>query len=615
MAELAPMDGDPLTKEKVATFRVAKVFKHDKPFTCLDFDTSGTLCLATCEDELRMYDCLSGTHKKTSFSKKYGCAIAKFTHRPNNILYSSTKEDDAIRYLSFHDNKFLRYFTGHESKVIAIEMCPQDDQFLSASRDGEVRLWDLKSNNCHGILKTNSQNPRIAFDPTGLIFAVTTNSSAIRLYDLKSLASGPFATFKVPTDLGGSSSMSSEWTTIKFSNDGKWLLLGNKQGSSCAVESFDGRVLWNFADRNCGGYSGPLDMDIVVSPDGKFVLGGCDDGAVQFWEPPSVDDISTTNKQRSIFPCVKLTSVSAPSPLIKFNPRFMMFASASENNLERAEAIDYNVIEKKGSIIWTKVALEQAAELFREADNRNPAVFGLKPTQPDFSSSGELEVLENQLRVVLKHFKLANKKKSPQSAWKPVYASLEAITIYLQTKNSWVMSVKDAARVEAVFTAFGCAWVATAAHLTELGVFNENSYPSVRNAVNTTMAIGNEFNERVGRVLSDWPAKLESVWTGTEYAGDKKKKKAANNGGSDEAPKKKKKAKDGFESDDDETEKKKKKKPAKTTAVSDESPADPWDFEAAIARLKADRKQIGGNQFDIAAMSDELREKLAIAAI
>ncbi|KAJ3058403.1 hypothetical protein HDU99_006819, partial [Rhizoclosmatium hyalinum] len=168
MSEPTNLDGDSLTKERLNSFRVAKVLKHDKPFTCLDFDTSGELLLTTSEDELRMYDCKAGTHKKTSYSKKYGCGISKFTHRPNNILYSSTKEDsafvtmkilqqvvtdfppsDAIRYLSFHDNKFLKYFTGHESLVTAIEMCPQDDTFISASRDGEVRLWDLKSNNCH----------------------------------------------------------------------------------------------------------------------------------------------------------------------------------------------------------------------------------------------------------------------------------------------------------------------------------------------------------------------------------------------------------------------------------------------------------------------------------
>ncbi|ORY50088.1 WD40 repeat-like protein [Rhizoclosmatium globosum] len=335
MSEPTNLDGDSLTKERLNSFRVAKVLKHDKPFTCLDFDTSGELLLTTSEDELRMYDCKAGTHKKTSYSKKYGCGISKFTHRPNNILYSSTKEDNAIRYLSFHDNKFLKYFTGHESLVTAIEMCPQDDTFISASRDGEVRLWDLKSNNCHGILKTNSQNPRIAFDPAGIIFAVTTNSSAIRLYDLKSLSAGPFVTFKIPTELGGSTTMSSEWTTIKFSNCGKWLLVGNKQGSSCAIEAFDGKLLWNFADRTCGHYRGPLDMDIGITPDGKYVYGGSDDGSVQFWEPPPVDDatVSALKSHRSIFPCTQLKTLKDPSPLIKFNPRYMMFASAIENQL------------------------------------------------------------------------------------------------------------------------------------------------------------------------------------------------------------------------------------------------------------------------------------------
>ncbi|KAJ3115029.1 hypothetical protein HK100_001487, partial [Physocladia obscura] len=364
--QIETLEGEELRRETVSSFRLAKVFRHDKPFTCIDFDTGGTLCLATCEDELRI-------HKKTSYSKKYGCAIAKFTHRPTNVLYSSTKEDDAIRYLSFHDNKFIRYFTGHETKVTAIEMCPQDDQFLSASRDGEVRLWDLKANNCHGVLKTNAQNPRIAFDPTGAIFAVATQSSTIRLYDLKSLSSGPFDTLKVPNDLGaGANSAFSEWTTIKFSNDGKWLLLANKAGVACGVDAFDGKILTSFSGRRCVGYKGPLDMDIGITPDGNYVLGGSDDGSIYFWEAPSAGMSGARDRYFA-----QLQGVREPSPLIKFNPRFMMFASTSENNLERDQTIDYNAVDKNGSIVWTKVALDMSADLMRESDKRNPAVFGL----------------------------------------------------------------------------------------------------------------------------------------------------------------------------------------------------------------------------------------------
>ncbi|KAJ3350721.1 hypothetical protein HDU83_009449 [Entophlyctis luteolus] len=609
------LDGDVLLRDTVASFRPAKVFNYDKPFTCIDFDSAGVLCLATCEDELRMYDCLNASYKKASFSKKYGCGIAKFTHRQYNVLYSSTKEDDAIRYLSFHDNKFIRYFSGHESRVNGIEMCPQDDQFLSSSRDGEVRLWDLKANNCVGVLKTNTTNPRIAFDPTGAIFAVTTNSSSIRLYDLKSLSAGPFATFKIPNDFGsGSSSHGGEWTAIKFSNDGKWLLLSNKVGTCCAIDAFEGKVLATYTGRRTNGYKGPLDMEATITPDGRFILGGADDGSVHVWEAPVIRD-GASGQREVVRSFTQLPGSKDPLPLIKFNPRFMMFASASESSLERDQVIDYNAVDKRGTAVWTKVGLDMCADMLREADKRNPAVCGLSTTVSiDYLAEGELEVIENHLRVVLKSLKAASKKKAPQSAWKPVYASMEALTIFFQTKTAWLKS-KDANRAAAIFCAFGAGWITVAERLTELGSFGENAYPSVRCAVNATLAFGNEVNEASGKKISDWPAKFESVWTGNEYAGDKKKKPQAVN--NDDAKKKasKKKKNDEFGSDDEDDGGKKKKGAKKATAAPAAAAVvmNPWDFEECIARLKGERKQIGGSEFDIDSMSEEMKLKLVVA--
>ncbi|KAJ3064141.1 hypothetical protein HDU98_000137 [Podochytrium sp. JEL0797] len=280
--------------------------------------------------------------------------------------------------------------------------------------------------------------------------------------------------------------------------------------------------------------------------------------------------------------------------------------------------IDYNAVEKNGPQVWTKVGLEQCAEMLRETDNRNPEVFGLKTAPKDFTTCGQLEVLENQLRTVLKHFKLAMKKKSPQSAWKPVYASLEAITIYLQTNHSWVKDALANPKVAKMFSAYGCAWVQVAEKLMEFGSFNENQYPSVRCAVQMTLHLGGELNAMVAKPMSDWPAKLECVWTGAPYAGDKKKKEKT----SDDAPKKKSgKAKkhDDFESDeDDDAAAKKKKKHAKKAAAAASAteavPSNPWDFEEACSKLKGDRKSLGGAEFDIAVMTEEMRVKLSVAA-
>lgn len=49
-------------------------------------------------------------------------------------------------------------------------MAPTEDQFLSGSMDKTLRLWDIRSPNCHGLMHLSGR-PVAAFDPEGLIFA------------------------------------------------------------------------------------------------------------------------------------------------------------------------------------------------------------------------------------------------------------------------------------------------------------------------------------------------------------------------------------------------------------------------------------------------------------
>ncbi|CAG2100737.1 unnamed protein product, partial [Medioppia subpectinata] len=131
---------------------------------------------------------------------------------------SSNKVDDTIRYLSLHDNKYIRYFPGHTKKVVTLCMSPVDDTFLSGSLDKTIRLWDLRSPNCQGLMHLLGR-PVANFDPEGLIFAVGINSESVKLYDLRSFDKGPFNTFKLPQD------KDCDWTGLKFSPDGKIIMI------------------------------------------------------------------------------------------------------------------------------------------------------------------------------------------------------------------------------------------------------------------------------------------------------------------------------------------------------------------------------------------------------
>jgi len=64
-------------------------------------------------------------------------------------------------------------------------MSPTDDTFLSGSMDKTLRLWDLRSPNCQGLMHLHGK-PVAAFDPEGLIFATGVNNECVKLYDLRS---------------------------------------------------------------------------------------------------------------------------------------------------------------------------------------------------------------------------------------------------------------------------------------------------------------------------------------------------------------------------------------------------------------------------------------------
>lgn len=146
-------DGVRIGTDTVCSFRASKTLRYHKnaEISSIDFDDNGEFCLSSADDEsIQIYDINKGTHKSTVYSKKYGVALAKFTHSSGTskgCIFASTKVDNTIRYVTFHDNSFVRYFKGHEKAVNSIEVSPLNDWFLSSSEDNTVKIWDIRSPN------------------------------------------------------------------------------------------------------------------------------------------------------------------------------------------------------------------------------------------------------------------------------------------------------------------------------------------------------------------------------------------------------------------------------------------------------------------------------------
>ncbi|KAJ3273288.1 WD repeat-containing protein 82 [Terramyces sp. JEL0728] len=260
-----------LTLELLQSMGASKVFKENtRPINAIDFDDQGGFTLTSSDDEsMRIYNANSGKLQNTVYSKKYGCSLGRFTHRSNNILHCSTKNDDSIRYMSFHDNKYLSYFKAHTDKVISLEVSPQDDTFVSSSIDKTVRFWDLNTPNCAGFINTESAiNPLVAFDPSAQVLALGTGNSTIRMYSMKNYGQGPFLSQLLEDTLVA---VPPQWTRLQFSNDGKYILISTNSNVLYLVDAYDAVIVHRLM-----GHSNPLNIPLegCFTPDAKFVMCG-----------------------------------------------------------------------------------------------------------------------------------------------------------------------------------------------------------------------------------------------------------------------------------------------------------------------------------------------------
>ncbi|XP_033938559.1 uncharacterized protein [Pseudochaenichthys georgianus] len=304
-----------ITDSVFRSFRVARTFRQNsQKVNCVDFSPDGEHAISSSDDDcIVLYDIREGKPKGTLYSKKYGVDLIRYTHGDTQtVVYSSNKLDDTIRYLSLTDNQYIRYFPGHTARVIALSMSPVDDTFISGSLDKTIRIWDLRAPNCQGLTNPLGK-PVCSFDPDGLIFAAGVESQAIKLYDLRAFDKGPFASFETKFN------RACDLTGVKFSNDGKQILISTNGGIIRVLNAFNGSVLHTFSGYN---NSKGISLEACFTPDSQFVMIGSEDGRVHVWSTESGMKVAVLDGKHS-----------GPINTLQFNPRYMTFASACTNML------------------------------------------------------------------------------------------------------------------------------------------------------------------------------------------------------------------------------------------------------------------------------------------
>jgi len=295
----------------ICNMQVAKLYNDNtEQITNINYSMDGeSVITSSRDDQIIIYDCEKGTKQRVLQSKKYGVDLIHFTQNKENAVHASTKENDVIRLMSLVENRYIHYFTGHNRRVVSISMNPCDDTFLSSGHDNSIRLWDVRSNHCQGFMKLGGR-PVASFDPEGIIFAAGIGSESVSLYDLRSFDKGPFAKFKA--DNGDIEEV--KWTGLKFSPDGRHILISTNNSIIKLMDSRSGVVLQSFTG-HLNSRKSPLEA--CFTPDSQFVLSGSSDGSIHVWKVETGRKV-TVLKGRHVEPVL----------CVSFNPRMMVMTSA-----------------------------------------------------------------------------------------------------------------------------------------------------------------------------------------------------------------------------------------------------------------------------------------------
>lgn len=218
----------------------------------------------------------------------------------------------------FHLTHTYLHYSNSNERVTAIEMSPIDDTLLTASLDETVRFWDLRSSTCQGVV-AGETSTLVAIDPQGLVFAVATNFTTIRVYDFREYTQGPFATWNVE-DHGA---RLPDWSSLKFSADGKRLIVTTISDTIYVLDAYEGRLLQRLV-----GHAGPTAAscgeEVCITPDARYVMAGGRDNCVRFWDLNQTKDLDSQ-------PFTTLASPhKAGIKIVGFNPLNAMAVTGSE---------------------------------------------------------------------------------------------------------------------------------------------------------------------------------------------------------------------------------------------------------------------------------------------
>lgn len=242
---------------------------HEAPISSVSYSPDGQLIASGSADHfVRVWDLKSICDVNAS-AQRLG-RVWHLSSSPSDREFAAAASDGKIRIHSIDTGAILRTLFGHAHGAIAASYSLDGKFLASGSDDGTIIVWDMETSsklyNLDGHTGTVSS---LIFDPSGKRVISASLDGTIVRWDLTS------GLVKILTR------HSKSIPSICLSPDGTILACGGEKKSIRFLSSSDGSQIGQPCESDAPTRS------LAFSPNGKHVVSGCTNGAIQLWDVES----------------------------------------------------------------------------------------------------------------------------------------------------------------------------------------------------------------------------------------------------------------------------------------------------------------------------------------
>ncbi|CAF3689884.1 unnamed protein product [Adineta steineri] len=241
---------------------------------CVRYNIDGTYCLTSGSDrtiKLWRPDSSLAIKTYTGHSQEVLDVHSSF----DNSRLCSGGVDKRVLYIDVMSGKIMKKYQAHAGRVQAVRFNEEASIIYSASIDGTVKIWDVKSRDYDPIQVLDDAKDSVTSISLGNNELLTTSlDQRVRIYDIRY--------GKLYEDYIGHN-----LTYINISHDQQCFLVGTLSSQMMLFDKINGKLLQTFVDYTNNTYM----IENALSNDDQFIYSGSEDGRLICWNLLTAEQI------------------------------------------------------------------------------------------------------------------------------------------------------------------------------------------------------------------------------------------------------------------------------------------------------------------------------------